>query len=160
MAAHAPRIMGKLMAGLQDPAKAPVYRDIMRIFGEALTGARPAPPAPPAPPAKGMDLAQFTLGGANVIPATLVADSAVRTTGLVREVPADSNAHAAGLRAGDVILTLDGKPVTPESLAAADKAFVPGGKLRIELRRKEGRVEVLDLEFEADDDDAPTDPKK
>lgn len=156
LAAHASAIMAKLMRNLRtaqqrrDLQTIRVYREVLRIFGQALTaGARPAQPAPPPEP---MDLARFTLGGANVIPATLVADSAVRRTGLVREVPADSHAHAAGLRAGDVILTLDGKPVTPQSLGAADKAFVPGGKLRIELRRREGKLEILDLEFEADDD--------
>ena len=76
----------------------------------------------------------------------------------IEDVPPDSNAYAAGLRAGDTILSLDGKPVSVEAVHAANKAFVPGGKLRIELRRKEGKVEILDLEFEADD--APTDPKK
>lgn len=182
---HVPGLMTKLMAGLQDPAKAPVYRDIMRIFGEALEAAGPRPPgfvfgkngppptapvepravpAPPLPP--GLAPRAHDLAGATVVVGYKFdgVDSfkekllTTRGLGMVERVPVASNAYAAGLRAGDTILSLDGKPVSGQTVQAANKAFVPGGKLRIELRRKEGKVEILDLEFEADD--APTDPKK
>ena len=76
---------------------------------------------------------------------------------IVRRVPAGSIAARIGLKPSDAIESIDGKPATPTLLRQAAKAIVPGGKLKLGVRRKDGTSEVLDLEFEAPDADTPAD---
>ncbi len=167
------RMMGRFMTGMQDPKKAPVYREIMQIFGEALTASVRVPPTarpatPPVPPAAGgaprparhgpatmsTNAWPRTLGGAELM--YVAEEGSPDTLAVVlRRIPADSPAQAAGLKPGDTLLTLDGRPATPETLRKAEGAFVPGGKLRIHLRRMNGKTEVLELEFEAAEPAAP-----
>lgn len=175
VAALMPMLMGRLIAGLGDPKKAPVYREIMTIFGQALVTVDPKPPAfvpgtagpvtPPAdrPPAAPQDpggtqpLAPTqgqwptSFAGAEVIYVGTGDPAAVMQVHL-RRIPESSLAWQAGLRPGHRILAIDGKPATPARLREAEKAFTPGGKLLLRLRRMNGTIDVLNLEFEADDE--------
>jgi hypothetical protein len=57
-----------------------------------------------------------------------------------------------GLKAGDTLLMINGQTADPAAVTQAGKAFVPGGKLGLRLRRKDGTIEALDVEFESADD--------
>ncbi|MDA1194807.1 MAG: hypothetical protein O2894_06450 [Planctomycetota bacterium] len=136
----APQLMTRFLAGMADPAKKPVYREVLSLLGQALTaGLTPAPAAPAAP--------SLTFAGATLIWSGRSDGALVARVALV---PAGSIAEAAGLRVGDDLLAVDAKPADPAALKRAAGAFVPGGQLRLTLRRKEGTVETLDLEFETE----------
>lgn len=109
--------------------------------GEAAPPARPVRPSEarsvdavlPSPEEAWLGI---TLPAGNVAPRLLSVD-------------ADSPAGRAGLRAGDLVLSLDGIP-PPDALAAAWMIRVrsPGERVRLELRRGEERV-VVDAVLES-----------
>ena len=62
------------------------------------------------------------------------------------QVDAGTGASMAGLVSGDVVLTLDGTALTSFrdfGKALADKS--PGEKVKVEVRRATGEVEILEL---------------
>ena len=73
----------------------------------------------------------------------------------VRHVLADSPAAKAGLKVGDRIVTLDGKPVASrEVLAEQIGSLAPGGKAKLEIRRGE-EAKTLDVTFAAPPEAVP-----
>ena len=153
------QMMAEFMNGMQDPKKAPVYREIMSLFGGALMGgsAAPAPTpgplhrAPPPPPAKpfGQDV-PIAIGGARLAYVQGM-DGRPGWTVFITQVPPGSTAASAGLKTGDRLEAIDGKPPQPASLKRAAEVLTKGGKLNLRLRRKDGTVEQLELDAVLDD---------
>jgi hypothetical protein len=108
-------LAGKFFAGLSDPdpVRAGVYREIVSTFLEALK--------PPPPKAK---RATILLAGAEVAAGS--ADDGTPAAEVVR-VPDGSAAKTIGLRPGDRILAIDGKGVTPQGIAAAERSLGTAG---------------------------------
>lgn len=66
---------------------------------------------------------------------------------IVSEAQKSSPASKAGIRSGDVIASVDGKPVkTPKELARAIASFEPESTVKIEVLRN-GKREVVDVEL-------------
>ena len=175
------RLMGSLMGGMQDPAKAPVYREIMGIFSEvmgaAMRGAMgagmppgmPRPPqTPPAPTAGPTPIAGPTptagpfkdaprdIGGALIVyRVQAIAYGEFEILPGIGAVPPGSAAAQAGFQPGDRIEQVDGKAVDAAGLKRAHKVFSEGGKLTLRLRRKDGSVEELELDISLEE--APAD---
>jgi putative serine protease PepD len=63
----------------------------------------------------------------------------------VSDVQSGSGADNAGLKAGDVITAVDGKPVTtPAQLRAVIAAHQPGDKITVTIRR-DGSTKSVDV---------------
>ncbi len=63
-------------------------------------------------------------------------DGTLRTGALVREVVAGTAAAGAGLRAGDVIVAIDGRPVSgSEALTGYVRQYTPGSRVVLEVAR-------------------------
>jgi hypothetical protein len=165
--------MRRILAGLGDPKTAPVYQEILRLLVDTLPRApesRPdpapwgrfergpgrvpppsrAPRAPEAqqPPFAGPFAGAPThLGGAPIGYVTQ-AGGAGLTFLSVGPVPTAATAHAAGLRQGDRIIRIDGKPVDEAGVRRAAKVFSEGGKLTLEVVRRDDKRETLSLLLE------------
>ncbi|MES2462510.1 MAG: trypsin-like peptidase domain-containing protein [Armatimonadota bacterium] len=71
----------------------------------------------------------------------------------VYEVKGDSAADKAGIRAGDVITSFNGKEITNEvSLRNAISSSAPGSQATIGVRRQGGKIETLTATLAAPDD--------
>jgi len=165
------RLMGRFMGGMQDPDKAPVYREIMGIFSEvmgaAMRGAMgggmppgmPRPPkTPPAPTAGPFKDAPRDIGGAVIVyrmQATGPGEFEILPG--IGAVPPGSAAAQAGFQPGDRIEQVDGKAVDAAGLKHAHRVFSEGGKLTLRLRRKDGSVEELELDISLEE--APADDR-
>jgi putative serine protease PepD len=74
---------------------------------------------------------------------------------VVQEATAGGPAAAAGLRAGDVIVTVAGERIaTPDDVAAAIQDRRPGESVEIEVRR-DGALQTFDVELTARPEQAP-----
>jgi len=74
---------------------------------------------------------------------------------LVREATAGGPAARAGIRAGDLIVTVDGERIgAPDDVATAIADLEPGDAVAIEVRRG-GELETLDVALEARPENAP-----
>jgi hypothetical protein len=143
------RFLGKFLAGLSDPdpAKAAAYQEVMEILVGDFAAEGPAAGRPKTTvrlPASKPDL---LLGGA---PLRFEEDSAAPLVE-VTEVPPGSQAAAVGLAAGDRILEIDGQAPTRASVARAVESFGKPGKLSFRVRRKDGSIEVFEIEFVKDE---------
>ena len=62
---------------------------------------------------------------------------------VVSAIEPDTPAQSSGLRVGDIILTINGKPASSEVLSEAKEQAGPGGEVEIIIARKlRVRVEV------------------
>lgn len=137
-----------------------VYREIVEILrdaaNEAVRGlASPRPPGvPPAPGPLGRDAPRAPidmpreLGGATLALRAVAPDHVELR---VVAVPADSLAREMGLRRGDAILAIDGRPADLAGLRRARDAVRKAGQLTLRVKRMDGRIEQLDIEFEVED---------
>jgi putative serine protease PepD len=67
---------------------------------------------------------------------------------LIQEVPADGPAGAAGMQAGDIIVTFDGSAVTSqEELVTAIRSHEPGDRVEVEVVRGDGERLTLTVEL-------------
>ena len=74
---------------------------------------------------------------------------------VVREVTAGAPAARAGLRAGDLIVTVGGERIgDPDDVAAAIQDRAPGESVEVEVRR-DGELRTLEVELTARPDQAP-----
>ncbi len=137
----------ELLRGAEgDPTTAPIYAEILKILGREAAPLV-APPAP-KPPFEGPFAGVPTsLGGASVGYGINAGVRGVRWLAL-RSVPKNSTAHAAGLRAGDRIVRIDGKPVDAAGMRRAVKAFEEGGQLTLDVVRRNDKRETLNLLLE------------
>lgn len=72
----------------------------------------------------------------------------------VREVVSGSPADEAGLRRGDVVTAVDGRPVKDsESLTATVRQFAPGDEAEVTVRR-DGEDRTLQVAFAANDEES------
>lgn len=157
------RLLGSFMQGMNDPKTAPVYREIMDLVTkEMLTVAAPPvalrprvgrrEPVPPDRPPTVSGLRGFVtptfVGGAHLKTVPLL-DRDLVSGQRVLGVEPGSVAHEMGLRGGDLIYTVNGKPADLRGVEAIRKALGQPGKLSIEVKRRDGKIEVLDIEFEA-----------
>ena len=70
----------------------------------------------------------------------------------VREVVSGSPADEAGLRRGDVVTAVDGRPVKDsESLTATVRQFAPGDAAEVTVRR-DGEEQTMEVTFAANDE--------
>lgn len=76
---------------------------------------------------------------------TTVVGSGESTVALILDVTEDSPADAAGIRAGDTITHLDGKPVTQKAFQNLPRTLKPGDLVEMTLLR-EGRVREVTVE--------------
>ena len=74
---------------------------------------------------------------------------------MVREATAGGPAARAGVRAGDVIVAVDGKRIAgPDDVAAAIQDKEPGESVEVELRR-DGAARTLQVDLAARPEQAP-----
>lgn len=144
--ALASRVMAEVVRGLEDPKAAPVYGEILEVLAEAL----PTPKATSIRlPARSRRL-RFAGVPFEIDLASDLADSTLRPMLLLPEVTEASVAWKMSLRSGDAILAIDGKPPTPAAVLAAQGVIDGGGQLTLLVRRRKGKIETLELEFEAE----------
>lgn len=87
--------------------------------------------------------AQHALLGVTMSVTTVEVDGVTRTGALVRDVVSGSGADAAGIVQGDVIVEIDGHPVSgSESLTAWVRSFAPGDKVSLGVARDGSIVPV------------------
>jgi hypothetical protein len=114
--------------------RATAIRRILDVFATHLKGALP-------------DRRPPDLGGARL---ALLGEGGSAAL-MVLSVPTGSLAQEMGLRAGDTILAIDGRPADFPGLRRARKAVREAGQLTLRVRRMDGRIEQLDIEFEVED---------
>ncbi len=151
------RMLGTFMQGMNDPETAPVYREIVQLVSKEMVlaespdpGRRP-PPVPRKPLKPGDPIfPTYFVGGAHVRMTATISDGAELGTGYrVLGVEPGSEAHEMGLRGGDTIRKVNGKEAGDGGLETIRNALGKPGKLTIEVKRKNFKIEVLDIEFEA-----------
>jgi serine protease Do len=121
----------------------PLAGVLPEIRREVERGFRALPPEFPAPP--GSPRGARTRLGLTLTPLTdqLAAYFGVKEGALVSAVGAGSPAARAGIRAGDVVIVVDGRPVRgPADVSANVRAAAPGTTLAVRLVRDRREVGV------------------
>ncbi|AOZ73158.1 hypothetical protein BK816_07510 [Boudabousia tangfeifanii] len=93
---------------------------------------------------------QHALLGIQVAPSGAEVNGTLRTGAVVRKVTRESKFGAAGLRSGDVILSIDGKPVVDNaSLVGYARRYSPGDEVTLQVARN-GKVLAIKAAMIAD----------
>jgi membrane-associated protease RseP (regulator of RpoE activity) len=118
--------------------------DIRAILRAELSGGKapsPLPANPPPPPPPPAVKRRVLLG----ITADEMTDAERRKLGIgggIKVAEVRGPAAAAGIKSGDVIVSMDGKPVTEETIGALLEQKQPGDPLAVEVARGTERVKL------------------